>query len=210
MNIILIGAPGTGKGTHAQFISNKYHLHPIYTGDLLKNIFQETTHNNVINKINNGKLINDDIVIRTVEKEMMVSNIKNGFLLDGFPRTINQANYLNHKKIKINYILHFFAPENLIIERIMGRQIHLPSGRIYHDKFNPPKSKGIDDITGEKLTIRLDDHKNIIQKRIQEYHKCTYPIIEFYKKQTKNKTYYKIDTRNSIQKIQTYLTSIIK
>ncbi|CAL4324964.1 Adenylate kinase [Buchnera aphidicola (Eriosoma lanigerum)] len=214
MNIILLGPPGTGKGTQAQFIKKKYNIPQISTGDLLKNIsstVENKQKNEILEKLKQGKLIKDEIVVNLIQNRIIKLDCKNGFLLDGFPRTLNQANYMKEKKIKINYIIEFWLPTSFIMERIIGRQIHKNSGRIYHKTFYPPKIEGIDDITGEKLITRYDDNKDIILTRIKEYKKFTIPLIKYYLKEQENRNliYKKIDSRNSINVIQKEIINLL-
>lgn len=159
MRIILIGAPGTGKGTQAKFITEKYKIPQISTGDMLReSIYSKNKIGKIIkNIIEKGKLVSDKIVCDLIEKRILKKDCINGFILDGFPRTIEQALYLSQKKIKIDYVLDFIMPYESILERISGRRIHVNSGRTYHIKFNPPKTRDQDDITGEALIIRKDD-----------------------------------------------------
>lgn len=214
MRIILIGLPGSGKGTQAKFLSKKYNIPQISTGDILrKEIQKKNIYNKKIQKnINKGFLIPDNIVISIIKTRLQEKDCINGFLLDGIPRTINQAKMLNEMEIKIDIILEFFISKKEIIRRVQGRLIHKPSGRIYHKIFNPPKKKWKDDITGENLVIRTDDKNNIIEKRIEEYYKFTKPVVSFYKYQCKyNKKfrYYLVNARESILTIQKKLIKFL-
>ncbi|CAL4324906.1 Adenylate kinase [Buchnera aphidicola (Eriosoma grossulariae)] len=215
MKIILIGAPGTGKGTQSNFIQKIYNIPKISTGDLLRKISIKNNKKNdsaIFDQLKKGKLINDNIIIDLIIKRINKKDCKNGFLLDGFPRTIIQATNIEKNNIKIDHVIYFWLPEKLIIDRIIGRQIHIASGRIYHEKLNPPKRKGIDDITGEKLITRLDDCKNTIKKRIEEYNIFTAPLIQYYiEKFNQNKIIFnKIDCRDSIFDIKIKINNILK
>ncbi|BAP58835.1 adenylate kinase [Candidatus Tachikawaea gelatinosa] len=187
MRIILLGAPGTGKGTQANFITNKYHIPQISSGDILRKFLKKESSesNHLKNVIKKGELVNDKIIINLISARLKKKDCKNGFLLDGFPRTINQAIYMKQEKIKIDFVLEFSLDVPSIIKRVTGRRIHEPSGRIYHINFCPPKNSEKDDITGEKLTIRLDDQEHILKKRLQQYNKLTIPLINFYKQEVK-------------------------
>ncbi|MBK4765132.1 MAG: adenylate kinase [Pantoea sp. Brub] len=213
MRIILLGAPGAGKGTQAQFIVNKYDIPKISTGDVLRTIAKKDNKNksSITNIINSGKLVNDNIMISIVKDRISQNDCNKGFLLDGFPRTLSQANAIAESGIKINYVLELVVPDELIINRISGRRIHLLSGRIYHVKFNPPKFKNRDDITGEELITRPDDQENVIIKRLQVYHKSQIPITNFYKKegQAGNINYYKIDGTKTLKEINSEIDKIL-
>ncbi|QCI20612.1 adenylate kinase [Buchnera aphidicola (Brachycaudus cardui)] len=182
MRIVLLGAPGTGKGTQGRFISETYNIPQISTGDILReSIYSKDEIGNIVKKtVQEGKLVSDNIVCNLVKKRIQKKDCNNGFLLDGFPRTIAQAHYLSSNKIKIDYVIELRVPYTSILERISGRRIHTKSGRIYHIKFNPPKIEDKDDLTGEPLVIRKDDEKESIIKRLKEYEKMTYPVITYY------------------------------
>ncbi|QJC34371.1 adenylate kinase [Enterobacteriaceae endosymbiont of Donacia crassipes] len=196
MRIILLGPPGVGKGTYARFISEKYNLINISIGDIIRNFLLNNKNLLLTNKLNKfihkGVMIPDDIIFNIVKTKLFNINYNKGFLLDGFPRNILQAHILKKEKININIILELYIPNTEIIQRIIGRRIHLPSGRIYHTILNPPKIKDRDDITGEKLITRTDDNIIIINNRLKEYSKQTKPLIKYYKKEfLKNKILYK-------------------
>jgi len=214
MRIILLGAPGTGKGTQGKFISKKYKIPQISTGDMLR---ESVNSKNKIGKIikniiENGKLVSDEIVCDLINKRIHQKDCINGFLLDGFPRTVTQAFYLSEKKIKIDYILEFIVPYKSILERISGRRIHIQSGRIYHIKFNPPKIENKDDITGEELIIRKDDTKESIKERLEEYKKMHIPLMKYYinKKELENIKIFQINGTNSLLSIKKRIEKILK
>ncbi|XRY30784.1 MAG: adenylate kinase family protein [Buchnera aphidicola (Tetraneura akinire)] len=214
MKIILMGAPGTGKGTQANFIKKKLKIPKITLGDLLRS--NNAIKNKEIKKkveltINSGKLVDDEIIFDLIKKRICKKDCKKGFLLDGFPRTIKQAYFIKQEKIKIDYVIEFFIPTNLIVQRILGRKIHIQSGRIYHAIFKPPIQEGIDDLTGEKLIERNDDNLISIKKRIREYKKFSKELIQFYIKENKKKNikYFRINTSISISKIQKILKKIL-
>ncbi|AKC59873.1 adenylate kinase family protein [Blochmannia endosymbiont of Polyrhachis (Hedomyrma) turneri] len=188
MRIVLIGPPGAGKGTQAYFIMQHYNIPCISVGSMLRD-FMNTDSNNlsnmVKNTINSGHLVSNEIVINLVKKRFKNRDYyKNGFILDGFPRTFTQAHAMKEIGISIDFVLIFSISEQLIIQRISGRYLHVPSGRIYHPIFNPPKKYGYDDITGELLVCREDDNKQVIRNRLIEYYCYTIPVIDFYRKES--------------------------
>ena len=182
MKIILLGAPGAGKGTQATFLRTKFNIPQISTGDMLRSAVTNKTELGVSAKdfMDRGLLVPDDLIINLVKLRINEDDCKNGFLLDGFPRSIPQAQAMKDIGINIDYVIEIQVPDEDIIERLSGRRIHLKSGRIYHIKYNPPKEKGKDDITGEPLIIRDDDIKETILKRLETYHHQTEPLVSFY------------------------------
>jgi len=213
MRIIFIGAPGTGKGTQAQWITEKYNIPKISTGDILRNTTLENTElSKKIKKIiNSGKLVDDNIVTQLMEKRIEKKDCKKGFILDGFPRTIPQANSIKKTNIKIDVVISFILEEKLILKRILGRRIHIESGRIYHINFNPPNIENQDDITKQPLSIRSDDTEEKIKKRIKEYKMFTVPLIKYYKKEAilGNVKYYQIDANYTTVEIKNNIKNII-
>ncbi|VFP88637.1 Adenylate kinase [Buchnera aphidicola (Cinara piceae)] len=186
IRIIMLGAPGSGKGTQAQLLS-KYFLIPfISAGEILRQEIKKNdkTKNYIQNTINKGKLVKNSFIIQLIKKKIKKKKYCNGFILDGFPRTIEQAESLK-KNINIQYIIYLKIKHDSIINRIQGRLIHEPSGRTYHKIFNPPKQKNKDDITGELLHKRKDDNKKIILTRLKEYEKYTKPLIKWFRKEIK-------------------------
>jgi len=182
MKIILIGAPGAGKGTQATFLKKEYGIAQVSTGDMLRAAVQKKTELGVKAEsfMNQGKLVPDELIIDLVKLRINEDDCKNGFLLDGFPRTIPQADAMIDANIFIEYVIEVAVPDNEIIKRLTGRRIHPASGRIYHITYSPPKKNGIDDITGESLIIRDDDKESTIIKRLNTYHEQTEPLISFY------------------------------
>ena len=182
MKIILLGAPGAGKGTQATFLRTKFNIPQISTGDMLRSAVTNKTELGVSAKdyMDRGLLVPDDLIINLVKFRINEDDCKNGFLLDGFPRSIPQAQAMKDIGINIDYVIGIQVPDEDIIERLSGRRIHLESGRIYHIKYNPPKEEGKDDITGEPLIIRDDDTKETILKRLETYHHQTEPLVSFY------------------------------
>ncbi|AKC32218.1 adenylate kinase [Candidatus Pantoea carbekii] len=213
MRIILLGAPGTGKGTQAQFLMKQYGIPHISTGEMLRAVAKTSSNFGKTVKaiINNGTLVTDDLVITLVKKRLFEKDCKNGFQLDGFPRTIVQADAIKEANINIDYVLEFFAPDKCIVDRIMGRRVHEISGRIYHVKYNPPKIEGKDDLTGENLITRRDDQEDIIRKRLLEYHQLTASLIDYYNKKAKEGLikYFKIDATAQVADVSKQLIKIL-
>jgi adenylate kinase len=189
MRIILLGSPGAGKGTQAKFICDKYQIPQISTGDMLRTAVKNATPLGLETKkiMRSGKLISDDIIIELVKERITQSDCKNGYLLDGFPRTIPQAQAIENAKINIDYVLEIYVNDEEIIKRLSGRWVHNASGRVYHYLYNPPKIEGYDDVTGEALIQREDDKKGTVHKRLEIYYQHTEPLINFYKNLAKNK-----------------------
>lgn len=215
MRIILLGAPGSGKGTQAQFIMEKYCIPQISTGDMLRASVKAQSELSKQTKIlmDTGKLVNDDLVIALVKERIKQDVCRNGFLLDGFPRTIPQADAMKKAGVTVDFVLEFLMPDALIIDRIAGRQVHAPSGRVYHVKFNPPKQEGKDDVTGEPLMIRKDDDdlENTMHKRLMEYHQRTLPLIDYYHKEAENgyTHYFAIDGTRKVAEVSAELADIL-
>ncbi|WP_350306358.1 adenylate kinase [Photorhabdus viridis] len=213
MRIILLGAPGAGKGTQAQFIMEKYGIPQISTGDMLRTAVKAGTELGLKAKelMDNGKLVTDELVIALVKERIKQDDCHNGFLLDGFPRTIPQADAMKDAGIHVDYVLEFDVPDELIIERIIGRRVHAPSGRVYHIKFNPPSVENKDDVTGEELTIRKDDHEDIVRKRLVEYHQQTAPLVSYYQKEaeTGDTQYFRIDGTRKVSEVSEELVKIL-
>lgn len=185
MRIILLGAPGAGKGTQAQFIMEKYGIPQISTGDMLRVAIKAGTELGKQAKavIDAGELVSDDIILGLVKERISQDDCANGFLLDGFPRTIPQADGLKEIGVAIDYVLEFDVPDDVIVERMSGRRAHLASGRTYHVVYNPPKVEGKDDVTGEALVVRDDDKEETVRARLNVYHNQTAPLIAYYKKE---------------------------
>lgn len=213
MRIILLGAPGAGKGTQAQFIMHKYGIPQISTGDMLRAAVKAKTPLGLQAKelMDAGKLVTDELVIALVKERIAQPDCKNGFLLDGFPRTVPQADAMKAAGINVDYVLEFDVPNEVIIDRMSGRRVHSASGRVYHVKYNPPKQEGIDDITGEPLTTRKDDHEDIVKKRLVEYHELTKPLISYYQneKQAGNTKYFRIDGTQPVEEVTKELQKIL-
>ena len=183
MKIILLGAPGAGKGTQSNFLKAKFKIPQISTGDMLREAVSDNSDLGQKAKefMDSGRLVPDQLIIDLVKERILKDDCKNGFLFDGFPRTIPQAEALIAAGINIDLVIEINVSDKVIIERLGGRRVHPASGRIYHIKFSPPKTEGMDDITGEPLIIRDDDCRETIVKRLDTYHQQTEPLINFYK-----------------------------
>jgi len=182
MRIILLGSPGSGKGTQAQFITKKYAIVQISTGDMLRAAVHEGTPMGLAAKqvMDVGGLVSDDIILGLIKERIAQPDCVNGFLLDGFPRTIAQAEGLNAMGVKIDTVIEINVADDEIIKRMAGRRVHLSSGRTYHIDFNPPKIAGIDDISGESLIQREDDKEETVRTRLNVYHEQTKPLVDYY------------------------------
>jgi adenylate kinase len=182
MRLILLGAPGAGKGTQASFIKQKYNIPQISTGDMLRAAVAAGTELGIAAKkvMDAGGLVSDDIIIGLVKDRLTQDDCKNGYLFDGFPRTTRQADAMKEAGVAIDYVLEIDVPDSAIVERMSGRRIHPSSGRSYHVKFNPPKVEGKDDVTGEDLIQRDDDKEETVQKRLAVYHDQTEVLLNYY------------------------------
>ncbi|WP_334120105.1 adenylate kinase [Limnobacter sp.] len=182
MRLILLGAPGAGKGTQATFIKEKFGIPQISTGDMLRAAVKAGTPLGIEAKkvMDSGGLVSDDIIINLVKERLKESDCANGYLFDGFPRTIPQAEAMKEAGVKIDFVLEIDVPHDAIVDRMSGRRTHPASGRTYHVKFNPPKQEGIDDITGEPLVQRDDDKEETVKKRLDVYEKQTRPLVDYY------------------------------
>ncbi|GAA0513503.1 adenylate kinase [Tatumella terrea] len=213
MRIILLGAPGAGKGTQAQFIMEKYGIPQISTGDMLRAAVKAGTELGQQAKaiMDAGKLVTDELVIALVKERIAQDDCKAGFLLDGFPRTIPQADAMKEAGINVDYVLEFAVPDEVIVDRIIGRRVHAPSGRVYHVDYNPPKQEGLDDVTGEPLTTRKDDQEETVRKRLVEYHQMTAPLIAYYSKDAAagQTRYQKIDGTRPVSEVSQQLATIL-
>jgi len=183
MRVILLGSPGSGKGTQAQFITEKYAIPQISTGDMLRAAVRAGTKLGLAAKqiMDAGGLVSDDIILGLIKNRITDTDCANGFLLDGFPRTIAQAEGLYGMGVRVDHVLEIAVEDEQIIQRMAGRRVHLESGRTYHTEFNPPKESGKDDITGEDLIQREDDKEETVKKRLQVYHQQTKPLVGFYR-----------------------------
>ena len=182
MRLILLGAPGAGKGTQATFICQKYGIPQISTGDMLRAAVKAGTALGLQAKkvMDSGGLVSDELIINLVRERLALPDCAAGFLFDGFPRTLPQANAMKSAGVKLDYVLEIDVPFEAIVERMSGRRSHPGSGRSYHLRFNPPKTPGLDDITGEPLIQRADDLEDTVKKRLEVYSAQTLPLIEYY------------------------------
>jgi adenylate kinase len=188
MRLILLGPPGAGKGTQANFIREKFGIPQISTGDMLRAAVKAGTPMGLAAKkvMDTGALVSDDIIIGLVKDRLKESDCANGYLFDGFPRTIAQADAMKDAGVAIDYVLEIDVPDSEIVERMSGRRVHLASGRTYHVKYNPPKVAGKDDVTGEDLVQRDDDREETVKKRLQVYHDQTEVLLGYYGAWAKN------------------------
>ncbi len=208
MRIILLGAPGAGKGTQAQILKDKFNIPQISTGDMLRAAIKANTKLGIEAKqfMDSGALVPDTLIIELVKERIQDQDCKKGFLLDGFPRTIPQAEAMKKASISIDIVIEIDVPDNVIVDRLSGRRTHLASGRIYHIQNNPPKIQDKDDVTGEPLVQRDDDKKETILKRLDVYHSQTKPLVDYYSKwaasENERLRYIKINGLGDVKDIQ--------
>jgi adenylate kinase len=204
--MILLGAPGAGKGTQAKFLTEAYGIPQISTGDMLRSAVKAGTEIGLKAKsvMDSGSLVTDDIIIALVKERITQDDCTGGFLFDGFPRTIPQAEAMRDAGVSIDVVLEIDVPDDEIVKRLSGRRVHLDSGRVYHVDFNPPKKAGADDVTGEALVQREDDKEETVRKRLSVYHEQTEPLVSFYsemEKASRTVRYIKIDGTRPINTI---------
>ena len=182
MRLILLGPPGAGKGTQAQFITDRFGIPQISTGDMLRVAIKAGTPLGVAAKkvMDAGQLVSDDIVIALVKERLARSDCASGYLFDGFPRTLPQAEAMKSAAVALDYVLEIDVPDEEIIARMGGRRVHLASGRTYHVRFNPPKAADRDDVTGEPLIQRDDDRADTVRKRLEVYHAQTRALVDYF------------------------------
>ena len=204
MKILLIGPPGGGKGTQAKLLVDKYSIPQISTGDMLRDHVSNNSKLGIKakNYMENGELVPDKLILSMMKDRLLKNDCSNGYILDGFPRTIPQAQGLDKilidLKQQLDYVLIIEVPDKIIIERMSGRRIHLKSGRVYHIKYNPPKNRNLDDITNELLSIRKDDKESTVKERLKIYHRTTSTLIKYYGNQG---IVTKINGNKSIQEV---------
>ena len=216
MRVILLGAPGAGKGTQAQLIMEKFGIPQISTGDMLRAAVKAGTPLGLQAKdiMASGGLVPDDLIIALVKERIKAPDCANGFLFDGFPRTIPQAEALLEADIKIDHVIEIDVPGEEIVKRLAGRRVHEPSGRVYHITHQPPKQEGLDDITGEPLVQREDDKEKTVRKRLSVYQEQTQPLVSFYQKleasgNSRAPNYTRIYGEGSIDQIRSELEKIL-
>ena len=213
MNIILLGPPGAGKGTQASFITKVYGIPQISTGDMLReNIKNGTTLGSEAQVyMNRGNLVPDKLILNMMKNRLQEDDCADGYILDGFPRTIPQAEGLDALLDSIGHTLNAVVvirvPDDVIVDRMGGRRVHLDSGRVYHIDYNPPKKEGIDDISGDPLVIREDDKETTVRKRLSVYHDMTKPLINYYASKNLNAV---INGNQSIELVQEEIKNVLK
>ncbi|QOY53558.1 adenylate kinase [Candidatus Sulfurimonas marisnigri] len=212
MRIILLGAPGAGKGTQAQFLTKKYNIPQISTGDMLRAAIKAGTDMGKMAKaaMDAGQLVTDEIIIGLVKDRIAEDDCKNGYLLDGFPRTLPQADAVTNAGITVDAVIEIDVPDSEIVTRMAGRRAHLASGRTYHLVYNPPKVEGKDDVTGEELVQREDDKESVVLDRLKVYHELTSPLIGYYKEQASKLdtlTYITVDGTADIADVEASIVS---
>lgn len=214
MKIVLLGSPGSGKGTQANFMTENYNLPQISTGDMLRQAISSGDEIGIKAQtfMQSGKLVPDEIIIDLVKQRIKSDDCANGFLFDGYPRNMSQAISLTNSGIKLTHIIQIDVADDEILKRLTGRRVHLPSGRTYHIHFNPPKNGGLDDLTNEKLVQREDDTEETIKKRLAVYHSDTEPLINYYKNLAtdNNELFFsKINGLNSVENIKDEISSFL-
>lgn len=214
MKILLLGAPGAGKGTQAQFITAALNIPQISTGDMLRAAVKAGTPLGLEAKkiMDAGGLVRDDIIIGLVKERITQPDCANGFLFDGFPRTLAQAEAMEKAGVQLDSVVEIAVPDEVIVERMSGRRVHLPSGRTYHIVYNPPKVSGYDDETGEELIQRDDDLEETVKKRLKVYHEQTEVLIDFYNHQHGDVApqYIKVDGTEPVETVKTQILAALK
>ena len=214
MKIILLGPPGAGKGTQAEIICKNFSIPHISTGDMLREaIANETATGKLAKEIMDaGNLVSDDVIVSLVKDRIKEEDCKNGFLFDGFPRTIPQADALENQEIFVNVVLELTLKDELIINRMSGRRVHQPSGRSYHLEFNPPEKDGVDDVTGESLMQRDDDKPETVKNRLEVYWEQTNPLIVYYRSKSvqTDLKYIEIDGSKTMEKVSSQIHAALE
>lgn len=213
MRIILLGAPGAGKGTQAQYLMDTYNIPQISTGDMLRAAIKAGTELGLEAKkvMDAGQLISDGLIIDLVKERVALADCRDGFLLDGFPRTLPQADAMKENGIAVDHVIEIDVPDENIVSRMSGRRVHSGSGRVYHVTYNPPKVEGKDDVTGEDLSVRPDDVEATVRKRLAIYHDQTKPLVDYYmaaRDQGLNK-YHKIDGTRDVFDVSAEIKSLL-
>ena len=212
MRIILLGAPGAGKGTQAQYICEQYGIPQISTGDMLRAAVkaQSELGKKVEKVMASGGLVTDEIIIALVKARIEEEDCKDGFLFDGFPRTIPQASALLESNILIDVVLEIDVQDDEIVKRLSGRRVHLDSGRVYHIVYNPPKNEGFDDVSGEELIQREDDQEETVRNRLKVYHQQTKPLVEYYAQLSSLESNIRVIKINGLAKVDSIKEEIFK
>ena len=212
MRIILLGAPGAGKGTQAQYICEQYGIPQISTGDMLRAAVkaQSELGKKVEKVMASGGLVTDEIIIALVRARIEEEDCKDGFLFDGFPRTIPQASALLESNIIIDVVLEIDVQDDEIVKRLSGRRVHLDSGRVYHIIYNPPKNDGFDDVSGEELIQREDDQEETVRNRLKVYHQQTKPLVEYYTQLSSLDSNIRVIKINGLAKVDSIKEEIFK
>ena len=209
MRLILLGGPGAGKGTQAGYITQRYGIPQISTGDMLRSAVKAGTPLGLAAKqvMDRGDLVSDEIIISLVKERIEQPDCVRGFLFDGFPRTLPQAEAMKAASVPIEHVVEVHVSDATIIERMSGRRVHIASGRTYHVKFNPPKKDMVDDVTGEPLVLRKDDEEATVRNRLEVYHRQTEPLVEYYSKWAKTgdrkaPKYHRIDGLGKVEEVR--------
>lgn len=208
MRLILLGGPGAGKGTQAQFISDKFNIPQISTGDMLRSAVKAGTPLGLEAKkvMDTGQLVSDDIIMGLVRERIQQPDCSNGYLFDGFPRTLVQAEAMKNEGIGVDFVVEIAVSDEEIIKRMSGRRVHMASGRTYHVEFNPPKEQDKDDVTGEPLIQRDDDKEDTVRERLAVYHEQTKPLIKYYSEQAETEPsapqYIRVEGIGSVEEIR--------
>ena len=214
MKLILLGAPGVGKGTQAKFIMEKYQIPQISTGDMLREAVRAGTElgEKVKAVMDSGALVTDEIIIDLVKARIQKDDCANGVLFDGFPRTIPQAQALEDQGIEIDRVIEITVLDEEILSRLSGRRVHEPSGRVYHITYNPPKREGFDDLTGEHLIQRDDDQEETIKERLIVYREQTAPLVDFYRQKSEGSAleYHAVDGMGDTENTRDLILGILK
>ena len=216
MRVILLGGPGAGKGTQAAFITQRYKIPQISTGDMLRAAVKAGTPLGRAAKqvMDRGDLVSDDIIIGLVKERITGDDCANGFLFDGFPRTIPQADAMKAARVPLEHVVELAVDDKVIVERMSGRRVHLPSGRSYHLKYNPPKKDMKDDVTGEDLILRDDDREETVKKRLDVYHRQTEPLVSYYSKWARSgemeaPKYHRIDGLGKVEEVRDRIFGVL-
>lgn len=215
MRIMLLGSPGAGKGTQARLIAQHFSIPQIATGDMLRSAVEAKTPLGLMAKeiMDSGKLVSDDIIIALVKERLQKEDCQQGFLLDGFPRTLVQAEALTQAGIPLDFVIEIYVADEDIIQRMSGRLTHPASGRVYHLQFHPPKNPGRDDITGEALVVREDDSEATVRKRLNIYHQQTEPLLHYYQqmaaKNPEQLRFIRVDGNRTVDEVNSDILSNI-